>query len=377
MIQDFPIHIDVFSLFIFLGTVQGIFLSYFFLSTPNRGVKSNIYLGLLILVSSLLSFDILISYTNFMFQVIYLVDATEPLNFLVGPLFFLYVLAKVDESKIKKVYWHFIPALIYFFYSIFFHIQSIESKYNAYIEQYHPEIDYIANLEGVFEDPLLFKHFINELTIISILTYLILSIIIVNKAQRNCSDNSKSFRILWVDVAFMSAILFTIIFVKFTFEHDLGDYIIIVAISIFIYSISFKIIKESLFFKNSFNEKKYVKSALDEDAKLKIEKKVTQIMEEKYYLSTTPSLPDLAKKINVSPNYVSQVINEKIGCSFLELINKYRIEEAKSLILDPKLNETIEGIGYSVGFNSKSTFHSAFKRITGQTPSEFKASKIS
>ncbi len=68
---------------------------------------------------------------------------------------------------------------------------------------------------------------------------------------------------------------------------------------------------------------------------------------------------------------------KKLGSSFLELINKYRIEEAKSLILDPKLNETIEGIGYSVGFNSKSTFHSAFKRITGQTPSEFKASKIS
>jgi AraC-like DNA-binding protein len=311
-----------------------------------------------------------------MFQVIYLVDATEPLNFLIGPLFFLYVIAKVDESKIKNVYWHFIPAIVYFFYSIFFHIQSIESKYNAYLEQYHPELEYIANLGGVFEDPLLFKHFINELTIISILAYLILSIIFVYKAQNSRSENAKVYRILWVDVAFMSAILFTIIFVKFTFEHDLGDYIIIVAISIFIYSISFKIIRESLFFKNSFNEKKYNKSALDEETKLKIEQKVIQIMKEKYYLTTTPSLPDLAKKINVSPNYVSQVINEQMGSSFLELINKYRIEDAKSLLMDPNLNETIEGIGYSVGFNSKSTFHSAFKRITGQTPSEFKVSKI-
>ena len=35
-------------------------------------------------------------------------------------------------------------------------------------------------------------------------------------------------------------------------------------------------------------------------------------MEEKYYLTSSPSLPDLAKKINVSPNYVSQVINEKL-----------------------------------------------------------------
>ena len=311
-----------------------------------------------------------------MFQVIYLVDATEPLNFLVGPTFFLYILAKVDESKIKKVYFHFIPAIIYFFYSIFFHIQNVESKYNAYIDQYHPELEYISNLGGVFEDPLLFKHFINELTILSILIYLILSTIIVYKAQNFSSENSKTFRILWVDLSFMSLILFTIIFVKFTFQHDLGDYIIIVAISIFIYSISFKIIRESLFFKNSFNEKKYTKSALDDETKSKIEQKVTQIMEDKYYLTTTPSLPDLAKKINVSPNYVSQVINEKMGSSFLELINKYRVEEAKTILLNPNLNETIEGVGYSVGFNSKSTFHSAFKRITGQTPSEFKTSKI-
>lgn len=310
-----------------------------------------------------------------MFQVLYLVDATEPLNFLVGPLFFLYLLAKIDESKLKRVYLHFLPSLIYFLYSIFFHIQSLESKYNAYIDQYHPELEYIANIDGVFEDPLLFKHFINELTIISILIYLILSTILVYKSQATSSNNSKVYRILWIDIVFMTVILLTIIFVKFTYPHDLGDYIIIVAISIFIYSISFKVIRGSLFFKNSFNEKKYTKSALDEETKSKIEQKVTQIMEEKYYLTTSPSLPELAKKINVSPNYVSQVINEKMGFSFLELINKYRIEEAKSLILDPSLNETIEGIGYSVGFNSKSTFHSAFKRFTGKTPSEFKNSK--
>ena len=157
MIQNYPIHIDIFALFIFLGTVQGIFLSYFFLSKHNRSVKANIFLGSLLLVSSLLSFDILISYTNFMFQVIYLVDATEPLNLLVGPLFFLYILAKIDESKIKKVYFHFLPALIYFFYSIFFHIQSLESKYNAYINQYHPELDYIPTNGAGFQDPLIIK----------------------------------------------------------------------------------------------------------------------------------------------------------------------------------------------------------------------------
>lgn len=175
----------------------------------------------------------------------------------------------------------------------------------------------------------------------------------------------------------MTVILSTIIFVKFTYPHDLGDYIIIAAITIFIYSISFKVIRNSLFFKANIKEKKYSKSALDEETKNKILQKINKIMDEKYYLNSSPSLPDFAKIINVSPNYVSQVINEKLDLSFLGLINKYRVEEAKSMILDPNLNETIEGVGYSVGFNSKSTFHSAFKRLTGKTPSEYKTSKMS
>ena len=94
---------------------------------------------------------------------------------------------------------------------------------------------------------------------------------------------------------------------------------------------------------------------------------------EKYYLNSSPTLPDLAKKIGISPNYASQVINEKLKLSFTELLSKYRIEEAKKMLEDPYSNETIEGIAYSVGYSSKSTFHTAFKKITGQTPAEYKA----
>jgi AraC-like DNA-binding protein len=373
LIESLPLNIDVFALIIFLGTVQGIFLSFFFLSKENRLVKANIYLGLLILVSSLLSFDILISYTNFMFKILHLVDSTEPLNLLIGPLFYLYVKSKLDESKIKKVYYHFLPSLIYFFYVLLFLAESIEVKYNAYIDQYHPEMNFVEVLNSGFNDPLLLKSFINELTILSITVYLIFSVIKIYRAQKNNRGSERLIKFLWIDAAFMTAILLIIVFVKITFAHDLGDYIIIIAITIFIYSISFKVIRDSLFFHKE--EKKYKKSVLDEETKIRILNKIYEQMNKKYYLNTSPSLPELSKKINTSPNYVSQVINEKLNMTFLELINKYRIEEAKKLLLDKNLNETIEGIGYSLGYNSKSTFHSAFKKATGQTPSEFKNSQ--
>ena len=377
MNESYPINIDAFSLFIFLGTVQGIFLSYFFLSKHNRQVKANIFLGLLLLAASLISFDILISYTNFMFRVIYLVDATEPLNFLIGPMFYLYIVAKLDESRLKKISYHFIPFFIYLFYSLFFQVQSLEEKYNAYLDQYHPELDFIPLTTSGFKDPFYLKLFINELTILSITVYLVFAIIRLYKTSKNenlDSKRKKLFSLLWIDCALMAAILFVLIFVKIYFTHDLGDYIIIITVTVFIYSISFKVIRDSIFFQKGQSERKYSKSILDEETKQKIlEKTLNYIEKEKYFLSDSPSLQDLSKKINTIPNYISQVINEKLSINFPELISKYRIEEAKKILEDPFSNETIEGIAYSVGYSSKSTFHTAFKKFTGQTPAEYKA----
>ena len=377
---EVPLNIDIFALFIFLGTVQGIFLSYFFLNKYNRSVRSNIYLGLLLIAASLISLDILISYTNVMFKVLYLVDTTEPLNLLVGPFFYLYVKTKLNEKNGQKTYYHFLPALVYLLYSSLFHIQSIESKYNAYIEQYHPELDFITVTAANFEDPLYLKNIINELTIISLTIYLTFAAFQIYRARKHETPDEKRkklYNLLWFYFGLLTAILFILIFVKVYFAHDLGDYIIVTAVSIFIYSVSFKVIKDSIFFQAKQFDRKYSKSVLDEETKVKILGKINLLMEnEKYYLNPSATLLDLAKKINTSPNYVSQVINEKLNLSFLELLAKFRIEEAIKIMKDTDTSETIEGIAYLVGYNSKSTFHSAFKKITGLTPSAYKEQKL-
>ncbi|MFC2133682.1 helix-turn-helix domain-containing protein [Bacteroidota bacterium] len=376
--SDFPIHIDIFALFIFLGMVQGIFLSFFFLNKNNRSVKANLFLGLLLIVISLLSFDILISYTNVMFRVIYLVDATEPLNFLVGPFFYLYILAKLDESKIKKIRYHFIPSIAYLFYSILFHVQSIEAKYNSYLDQYHPDMQPIQVPGLEFQDPLLIKSFINELTILSLTVYLILSayrIVTISRREKPDEKRKRLYSLLWFDTALITIILIVIIVVKIVFTHDLGDYIIVTVSALFIYSVSIKVIRDSIFFQNKQFDRKYSKSALDDETKDKILSKINSLFkDEKYYLSPSPSLPDMAAKIGTSTNNLSQVINEKLKLSFTDLLAEYRIEEAKQIMNKPGSTETIEGIAYMVGYNSKSSFHTAFKKITGQTPAEYKSS---
>jgi AraC-like DNA-binding protein len=59
--------------------------------------------------------------------------------------------------------------------------------------------------------------------------------------------------------------------------------------------------------------------------------------------------------------------------NFRDLINHYRIEEAKNSLTNPKKNDSsILEIAYEVGFNSKEVFNRCFKKYTGMTPSEYK-----
>jgi YesN/AraC family two-component response regulator len=121
---------------------------------------------------------------------------------------------------------------------------------------------------------------------------------------------------------------------------------------------------------------KYIKSSLDANTKEIILNGIVQQMKvEKYFIKSTASLSGLAKSISESSHHVSQVINEKLNQSFFEMLASYRVEEAKAILkteLGKKL--TIEEIAEQVGYNSKSAFNTAFKKITSQTPSEFRDS---
>ena len=97
-------------------------------------------------------------------------------------------------------------------------------------------------------------------------------------------------------------------------------------------------------------------------------------MEEgKLYQETELTLQGLADKLQFPSYQVSQAINDGMNKSFYDLINSYRIEEAKRLLMDPKnRNFTILSLGFEAGFNSKTTFNTVFKKFTGLTPTDYR-----
>ncbi|RCW30356.1 AraC family transcriptional regulator [Marinilabilia salmonicolor] len=94
---------------------------------------------------------------------------------------------------------------------------------------------------------------------------------------------------------------------------------------------------------------------------------------QKPYLNPDYSLEQMARDLNITRQNISLVINESIGKNFFQLINEFRVEEFKQLVIDPKLSHiTLLGLAFDAGFNSKSSFNRIFKEFSGETPSSFK-----
>ncbi|GAB0156076.1 hypothetical protein CHRYSEOSP005_13400 [Chryseobacterium sp. Alg-005] len=120
---------------------------------------------------------------------------------------------------------------------------------------------------------------------------------------------------------------------------------------------------------------KYSNKKISEEKADSFVSKLEELMyTEEPYKNPNLKLNDLASKMNMSAHQLSQLLNDNLGKSFSTYINEYRISEACAL-MEANSYLKIEEIGYEVGFNSKSTFFSTFKKIKNTTPLLYKQSQ--
>ena len=98
---------------------------------------------------------------------------------------------------------------------------------------------------------------------------------------------------------------------------------------------------------------------------------------EKPYLNPSLNIRKLAEEIQINFRDLSVLINQNLKQHFFDFVNEYRIEDAKEILKNPTKKEfTVLEILYEVGFNSKSSFNTAFKKHTGLTPTQFRNTKM-
>ena len=113
---------------------------------------------------------------------------------------------------------------------------------------------------------------------------------------------------------------------------------------------------------------------LDQQSKERLYESIKRVMDDMAIICKPDfSLQHLATLVGSNYKYVSQVVNERYGKSFKQVLNEERVREACIILNDPNQSAhlTIEAIAANLGFNSRSNFTVTFKRITGISPSDF------
>jgi AraC-like DNA-binding protein len=301
-----------------------------------------------------------------------------PFLFLIGPIFFFYILSlvKIDFRFKWLDILHIVPFLIL----------SL-SRFFIYRESFAPTFYFGGHMSMKYLS-------IYILISISITAYLIAIYVMLIKHRRNIknyfSSTPNEIKLDWVFVI-MSLISLSYIFLFYVplldvfslsienktfwftqFNEALLAFILLIfgLLQPIIYNNSPVNTEER---KNTeFN--KLVKTGLSEaELKTMANDIVNYLDKKKPYLDPEYNLEMMARDLNMTRQNISLTINDTIGKNFYQLINEYRVEEFKQLVLDSKHNHiTLLGLAYDAGFNSKSSFNRIFKEITGSTPSAYK-----
>jgi len=370
---------SLFSSILLIGGMQGILLSAFLIFGKTYRTQANRLLGLLTLTFSL---NIIIPefVKNYPHDFPHLIAASFPLLFLFGPLFLFYVenLITGNPFNKKKFFISLIPFAISVIYLLPFFIQPVYKKLEFY--------NYIRSSGLPFNFILIWG-----LGCVHIIIYSVNIFRIIKSYQEKIkNENSEISRInlewlqnLTAGFSFVWAV-YLFFFLIFTFgiasdPYGISDYLFGLILSILLYSIGYKGWNQPEIFhgvelkKAELNgTKKYAKSGLTEEKSAEYLRLLSEFMEnEKPYKNPDITLKELAEKLNVHQNHISQTINERLNQNFYDFINHYRIKEAAKLLISNR-DLTILEIAFESGFSSKSTFNTAFKKHTGKTPTEYK-----
>ncbi len=262
----------------------------------------------------------------------------------IAPVYMLFIKSiTIDSFKIKKTdYLHFIPAV--FLLLFWFELNYVRTDYFRW-------------------------NFVYQLIMLQYIIYMIIAI----KETRRLPNEKRELKL---QLNILSGVLLLIWFLYYLnavthFVPYIGSAVIYSVIIYF--SLNLIVNKGYILNFNLFT--KYAKTGIDNaSCKVLTNKLITLFENDKIYTDNTLSLVKLAKRLNTSTHQLSQAINTEMQQTYYELLANYRIKEAQNRI-KTKTNEKIESIAYQVGYNSISAFNTAFKKITGLTPTEFKNAK--
>jgi AraC-like DNA-binding protein len=372
------------------GILQAFFLAGLIYFHPNSDRSVNKFLALYIFWLCLPMFTPLL-FQFIAWQALILV---EPFLLLSGPFLYLYIRSFKESITFQKAWPHFILFVIYL--GVDFML------FQLWLKRFPIEPTVPAE---VVRDP--WSLLRASIRIAQIITYPLISLQVLRKYQRSIaqlfSETSK-IDLAWINWIIKGCLalafaMMTLHFLIVKNPENFGLFILIntALVTPYIYIVAFKGLMQPMLWQlkagvtkeavhqelkivesievesekvNSRNDKFVLSNEKREEI---VAKTLAAMENEKLYLKTELTLQDISDQLRIPAYQISQAINEGLKKTFYDLVNGYRVEEAKRLLTDPKnKNNKILAVAFDSGFNSKTTFNTVFKKFTGHTPSDFK-----
>jgi AraC-like DNA-binding protein len=357
------------SLFLIVSAI-GSFLSVL-LFTDKNGRKNNWPIALIILGFSLVLVQYVLIWTNYRVEYPYVYFFDSAWYFLFGPLFYVYILKfYVKEYKVNFI--HFIIPIVFSILSI---IYFIKTKGHTEFEDVKQEV--LFTLYWSLKSP--------WVAIGMLIVYIIACADFIKIHTPKKENAATQLRTRWIRFLLLLFSLFVIayisyyILVKFSFFNPLWDYAISFTMAIGVYGIGYIVYMEPRIFNGElfthlFQSSKKEKNQLSPKTKEEFYNSLTKhIATSKPYLNSELRLIDVSTEVGLPIHIVSQLINEKAHKNFNQFINEYRLKEAEILLKENE-DTPINSMYYDLGFNSRTTFYTAFKNKYKCTPLEYRAS---
>jgi AraC-like DNA-binding protein len=362
---------------------QLLFLSLFLFTQEKGNRVSNVLVGLFFLFISLNLLDYLLFIAGAYAKVPWLAGWGSCLPLALGPLIYLYT-----QSVLHKDF-HFVKGQLIHFLPFFIFFAGTEMYYLAQPGEVQQQI--LTNLH-THHVPVSVS-IVSTVIFIQFLLYVVAALRLADAYKKEALQHVSSesqYSVSWLT----SMIYFFLLIIALTIVNGLlaqtawapyyliGFNGILLIMLIFILKVFLKALKMPYFFSYSGDDGVSPASVSlptrsnvpDQEEMKKIVKAAQHYMQNgRPWLEPELTVYQLASRLSVKPRLLSQAVNDVLGQNFYDYINRYRIAEAARLLTNPKDEKiTILEVLYEVGFNSKSSFNTLFKKYTGLTPTAFR-----
>ena len=342
----------------------------------NRKVDkiAKILISSFIFIHSFFILHICLNITNYQYRFPHSYLMSTCFSFLYGPLLYFYFKRITKQYQFKrKDLLHLIPTALFLIYIFPTYMLSAEEKLELMVGRTENGLNPgdSANLTMIV-----------TLKLISLIVYgfFIRKLYLSSKEQKEESNNDGRIwqrNIYFIHVTYIlcyaayGILISNNIISGFLYHSQVICMALMVMYIGYCASVQPGVFSGSLSFDKLFF--KYEKSGLTESLSRELMQNLVRLFDkEKIYKENDLNLERLADRLNTTRHNASQVINEHFEMNFHELVNKYRITEAKQILdTDNQRNLNIIDVAYEVGYNNKVTFNKAFKKDTQVTPSEY------